>query len=51
MRQIALAFHNWMIKNKWQLHSSGQYYFVDDGTWPTNKTKTEEELLSEFFDK
>ena len=50
MRQIALAFHKWMIKNKWKLHSSGEYYFVDDGQWPPNKILTEKELLAKFFD-
>lgn len=40
MKQIALAFHNWMIKNRWQLHSSGQYYYVNDGTWQPAEPNT-----------
>ncbi len=51
MRNIAMAFHKWMLKNKWEEHSSREYYFKDNGSWPPAETKTEEELLSEFVDK
>jgi hypothetical protein len=50
-RNIALAFHNWMIKNRWILHLSKEYYYIDNGSWPPPKTLSEEELLDEFFNK
>jgi hypothetical protein len=51
MRQIALAFHLWMIKNGWQEHSSKEYWYrsKDSHQWPPDETVTEEELLNKFF--
>ena len=53
-RHIVLAFHNWMIKECWHLHSSGEYYYQnkrDFLAWPPEATATEDELLNMFFGK
>src|SRR6478735_12491516 len=36
VREEAEGFHNWMTKYKWQMHSSNQYYYMQDypGQWP-----------------
>lgn len=50
---VVIAFHEWMIKENWKKHSSGEYYYRNgprnDNQWPPKETATEEELLAEFF--
>lgn len=47
---ILLAFHKWMIKSGWKLHSSGEYWFRGD-EWPPKQEDmaTDEELLKQFL--
>ncbi len=52
-RQLALAFHEWMLKQGWTKHSSGEYWYKSKNQhqWPPDETADEEELLEKFFGK
>lgn len=53
VKDAAMAFHKWMIKEGWHEHSSREYYYSskDFHQWPPDKTATEKELLNMFFNE
>lgn len=48
---VALAFHRWLIKNGWEEHSDGGYWYRSKrrGQWPPDESADDNELLTKFF--
>jgi len=51
LKKTSKDFHEWMVKENWYKHSSGEYYyrnFKDFSKWPPDETSTFDELYNEF---
>ena len=46
--QLAFKFHEWVLRNVWQKHSSGEYYYKGR-SWPPKEVATEKELFQIFI--
>lgn len=49
-RTTAFAFHNWMTKHGWTLHSSNEFWFriTHPNQWPPEESLTEDLLWKKF---
>lgn len=51
LKKMCKDFHEWMVKENWYKHSSGEYYyrnFKDFSKWPPDETSTIDELYDKF---
>ena len=51
LKKRCKEFHEWMVKEKWHKHSSGEFYYRnlrDFHDWPPDETSTIDKLYKQF---